>query len=73
MRHRLWKLFRVALALAVLAPAAGPLEAMPMYIFPVKIGTFTWKDLDGKCVTTCPRMYLCPCQPVTIGGFWIDV
>jgi hypothetical protein len=56
--------------LLFVAPAA---QALPTYIFPVTIGTYQWKDLDGKCVSSCPYGMTCPCWPTRIGGFWLDL
>ncbi len=60
----------VVLALLAVAPA---LHAMPIYIFPVSIGAYQWKDLDGRCVSGCTYGLTCPCWPAKIGGFWIEV
>jgi hypothetical protein len=58
------------LALVCVVPAA---QALPIYIFPVTVGNHQWKDLDGKCVSSCAHAELCPCAPTRLGGFWINV
>lgn len=68
MRVLLRRLVPVVLAMTCVAPA---LQALPTYIFPVKIGTYQWKDLDGKCVASCNYGTSCPCWPIEFGGFWL--
>jgi hypothetical protein len=70
MRVLLRRFVPVLLALLFVAPTA---QALPTYIFPVTIGTYQWKDLDGKCVSSCPYGMTCPCWPTKIGGFWLDL
>lgn len=70
MRLLLRRLLPAVLALMCVAPAA---QALPIYIIPVSIGYYQWKDLDGKCVASCNYTLSCPCWPAKIGGFWINV
>ena len=69
MRIRSQGLALAVLGLLVLAPAA---EAVPIYVPPFTIGTYKWKDLDGKCVAPCPHRFTCPCWPLKLGGFWLS-
>ncbi len=59
----------LCLALAILTMTAPVLRALPM--FWVTVGDFEWKDLDGRCVASCPHGYTCPCQPVTLLNYWM--
>lgn len=70
MRVRLRRMMPAVLALMCAAPAA---QALPIYIFPVKVGSYQWKDLDGKCVSSCNYGMSCPCWPIEIDGFWLNV
>lgn len=70
MRVLLRRFVPVALALMFAAPA---LQALPVYIFPYSVGTYQWKDLDGKCVAPCSYGLSCPCWPAKGGGFWINL
>ncbi len=70
MRVLLRRLVPAALALMFVAPV---LQAVPVYIPPITIGYYQWKDLDGKCVSSCYYHLSCPCWPAKIGDFWIDV
>ncbi len=70
MRNLGRRLLLVGLLISVLAPA---LHAVPIYIFPFEAGYYQWRDLDGKCVSSCGHTYQCPCWPISGGGFWINV
>jgi hypothetical protein len=70
MRHLIHRLGPALLATIM---AVSVLQAMPVFIAPVTIGSYKWKDLDGKCVASCPHLFACPCWPTKFGGFWINV
>jgi hypothetical protein len=70
MRHLIHRLGPALLATIM---AVSALQAMPVFIAPVTIGSYKWKDLDGKCVASCPHLFACPCWPTKFGGFWINV
>jgi hypothetical protein len=69
MRVLLRRLVPAVLAFTFAAPA---LQAVPVYIFPFTVGTYQWKDLDGKCVASCYYTMSCPCWPIKGGGFWLS-
>lgn len=71
MRRLVRRLVQSWVALVMLASAAPVLQAMPIYIFPIHVGGYAWRDLDGKCVAPCSHLYSCPCWPIDIDGFWI--
>jgi hypothetical protein len=71
MQRLIRRLRSSCVALVMLVSAAPVLQAMPIYIFPIHVGGYAWKDLDGKCVAGCSHLYTCPCWPINIDGFWI--
>ena len=64
------RLIPLLLAVALLVPPVARADAQPLWIWiDVTVGSFSWKDLDGRCVAGCAQYYNCPCWPLRVPGY----